>query len=59
MKLSEPVRLHGRARYARLIHQQEKWIAECKANGKSYVGPNGEAIRKADLDSLNYWREQV
>lgn len=34
------------------IIKQHKWIEDCEANGKSYTGENGPAIRNADNDHL-------
>ena len=33
--------------------QQRQWVKDCEANGVSYTGPNGVAIRWADLAKLN------
>lgn len=34
------------------IRKQQKWIEGCEANGKSYTGENGVAIRQADNNHL-------
>lgn len=36
----------------RLVYVQFKEIQECEANGRSYAGPNGLEIRKADQKEL-------
>jgi hypothetical protein len=51
-KLSEPRRLRGRELRLHLIDQQRRWIEYCEKNGRSYAGPNGQAIRNADLEAL-------
>jgi len=44
-------KLRGRALYVRLVHDQRKWIEDCE-KGRSYLGPNGRAIREADEAEL-------
>ena len=42
-----------RGRLLSQIRNQEKWIAECEANGRSYTdGERGELIRRADWAEL-------
>ena len=36
----------------RQITSQQTWIESCESNGKSYTGPNGGAIRQADVNHL-------
>ena len=45
-------RLRGRALVQKLLESQQRWIQECETNGRSYAGPNGDAIRRADQDEL-------
>lgn len=45
-----------------LLHaaiQQRGWIKSCEANGKSYTGPNGLAIRLADRAALRDIENQI
>ena len=41
------------------IIKQQKWIEGCEANGKSYAGPNGPAIRAADNAQLIEWEKEL
>lgn len=34
------------------LHEQRKWIEKCESSGRSYTGPNGQAIRQADEAEL-------
>lgn len=44
--------MNGRQLYLRLLAEQRKWIEHCESNGRSYTGPNGQAIREADEQEL-------
>lgn len=44
--------LKGKALYRTLIINQKNFIEWCENNGKSYTGPNGPAIKQADLNEL-------
>lgn len=54
-----PAGLKGAARCRAYIQKQQKWIADCEANGRSYTGENGDAIRKADLAELRRWESEL
>ena len=41
------------------IIKQQKWIEGCEANGKSYAGSNGPAIRAADNAQLVEWEKEL
>lgn len=41
------------------ITKQQKWIEGCEANGKSYTGENGPAIRAADNAQLIEWEKEL
>ncbi len=45
-------KIRGRELYVFLVDEQRKWIERCEANGRSYTGPNGQAIREADEAEL-------
>lgn len=49
----------GRRNALRQLAIQQRWIADCEANGRSYTGPNGEAIRAADLAELRRLEERL
>lgn len=51
--------LTGIARCRDRIAKQRSWIESCEANGRSYTGENGDAIRKADLDELKRWESEL
>lgn len=51
--------LRGKALAAHMVVKSRRWIEECACNGKSYAGPNGRAIMKADLDELRRWEETL
>jgi hypothetical protein len=38
---------------------QRKWIESCESNGKSYTGPNGAEIRRADRLHLQSIEAQI
>lgn len=57
-QLKEP-KLRGRARALFYTEQQRKWIEHCEANGRSYTGPNGPAIRAADEQALRRWESEL
>ncbi len=59
IKLDPPRRARGRALVLSMIEHQQKWIARCEANGRSYTGPNGAAIRQADLSNLRQWESRL
>lgn len=44
--------LRGKKLYSVLAINQRAWIEYCERNGRSYTGPNGPAIRQADLNEL-------
>lgn len=48
-------KLRGRAFAAHMVAEQRRWIERCESSGKSYTGPNGPAIRKADEAELYRW----
>lgn len=52
-------KLHGRARLFDMILKQQRWIEECEANGVSYAGKNGHAIRRADQAELSRLESQL
>jgi hypothetical protein len=52
IRLTEPRLKPGRQLTLHLIEQQRRWIEYCEANGRSYAGPNGPAIRAADAAEL-------
>jgi hypothetical protein len=39
--------------------KQRAWIESCESNGKSYTGPNGVAIRRADREALQSIEAQI
>ena len=47
-----PKGLKGPALRRALLDQQYRWIEYCVANNKSYMGPNGQAIRESDEAEL-------
>lgn len=51
--------LKGVARCLDRIQKQQAWIDACEANGRSYTGENGEAIRQADRDELHFWEAEL
>jgi hypothetical protein len=54
--LDVPASLRGRGRIVANIEAQQRWIEYCE-NGRSYKGPNGQAIREADAWILNRWEK--
>lgn len=44
--------LRGRMAAFDAVVKQRAWIEYCEANGESYAGPNGPAIREADMNEL-------
>lgn len=57
--LSEPPKLRGRELDLHRVDQQRKWIEFCESNGRSYAGPNGQAIREADERELRILESRV
>lgn len=51
-KLDPPKGLKGRDLILFQIAAQKRWITGCEANGVSYTGENGDAIRQADREAL-------
>ncbi len=41
------------------VIRQRAWIESCEANGRSYTGPNGLAIRLADRAALRDIENQI
>lgn len=52
-------KLQGRARIFDMILKQQRWIEECEANGVSYTGENGHAIRQADHAELTRLEDRL
>jgi|CXWL01.1.fsa_nt_gi hypothetical protein len=54
-----PRHLRGRERDLFQLQEQQKWVEACERNGVSYSGPNGPAIRRADMNVLRNLEERV
>jgi len=50
--IDAPRGLRGKALHRNMLHSQRQWIENCENNGQSYAGPNGRAIRQADMNEL-------
>lgn len=58
MYFNDGRQLKGKALAIAMLHDQRRWIQYCE-NGRSYDGPNGPAIRKADNDALRRAEQRV